>query len=202
VTPPGSVLTVSEAPDTERELLLRARGGDAGAFSELAALHTEALVRVAFHVLGNEPDALDATQEALLRGYRHLATFDGRASFLTWLRKITLRCSLDRIERRKRERTLRRELPEDDRLPSRESGADEVGRAEERALVRRAIEELPPAQRAAVLLRDVEGLSYEEIADALSIPKGTVMSRIYYGREALKARLARVLGEPGGRARP
>jgi RNA polymerase sigma-70 factor (ECF subfamily) len=183
----------------EDELLRRARAGDSAAFSALAALHRDALVRAAFHVLGNEADALDATQEALLRAYRHLATFDGRASLVTWMRKITVRCSLDRIEAMRRDRTLRRELPSDDALPAHEA-VDEAARAEERRIVRQAIDELPSAQRAAVLLRDVEGLSYEEIAQALSIPKGTVMSRIYYGREALKQTLARRLGEKGARA--
>ena len=185
----------------EHELLQKARAGDAGAFSRLAALHREALVRAAFHVVGNEADALDATQEALLRAYRHLATFDGRASLLTWMRRIAVRCALDRIESGRRDREHRRELPSDDALAAREVAVDELARAEERDIVRRAIDELPEAQRAAVLLRDVEGLSYEEIALALEIPKGTVMSRIYYGRETLKTRLARLLGvkppEPG-----
>lgn len=179
----------------EHDLLQRARAGDAAAFSRLAAVHREALVRAAYHVVGNEADAHDATQEALLRAYRHLATFDGRSSLVTWMRRIAVRCALDRIEAGRRDRAHRRELPADDALPDRSAAPDELARAEEREVVRRAIDELPPAQRAAVLLRDVEGLSYEEIAQALDIPKGTVMSRIYYGRETLKTRLARLLGE-------
>ena len=188
-----------ESPD-DRDLLARAREGDAEAFSKLAAMHRDALVRAAFHLLGNEADALDAVQEALLRAYRHLATFDGRSSFRTWARRIATNCALTRLERQRNDPARGHELPSPDALPDRrESRDDEIAREEERALVRSAIDELPPAQRAAVLLRDVEGLSYEEIARTLGIAKGTVMSRIYYGRENLKERLARLLGE---RARP
>ncbi|MBI3725591.1 RNA polymerase sigma factor [bacterium] len=184
-----------ESPD-DRELLARAREGDRDAFSRLAAQNREALFRAAYHVLGNEADALDATQEALLRAYRHLATFDGRSSFRTWSRRIATNCALNRIERRKHDLARGHELPEGDALADgREPSSADLAREEERALVRRAIAELPPAQRAAVLLRDVEGLSYEEIARTLGIAKGTVMSRIYYGRENLKERLGRLLGD-------
>ncbi len=177
--------------DAEEEALLeRARDGDAAAFSRLAARHRDAILRAAWAVLGNEDDANDATQEALLRAYRHLATFDGRSSFVTWARKIATNCALNRLEQKKRDRASA--LPDDVVADEREQEA-ELERDEERAIVRRAIDELPPAQRAAVLLRDVEGLSYEEIAAALSIPRGTVMSRIYYGRENLKEKLSRLL---------
>jgi RNA polymerase sigma-70 factor (ECF subfamily) len=182
-------VTGDDAP--EEALLERAREGDAAAFSKLAARHRDALLRAAWAVLGNEEDALDATQEALLRAYRHLATFDGRSSFVTWARKIATNCSLNRLEQKKRDRAGA--LPDDDVVADRRDQDAALERDEERALVRRAIDELPPAQRAAVLLRDVEGLSYEEIAEALSIPKGTVMSRICYGRKTLKEKLSRLL---------
>lgn len=178
--------------ETEATLVARAREGDRTAFSRLAARHRDAILRAAYAVLGHEADALDATQEALLRAYRHLATFDGRASFATWARRIATNCALDRLEKRRRDEV--KELPDSELIPAvAESAASSLARDEERAIVRRAIDELPPAQRAAVLLRDVEGLSYEEISAALSIPKGTVMSRIYYGREQLKEKLGRLL---------
>ncbi len=183
--------------ESDERLVGRAREGDTAAFARLAERHRDALLRAAYAVLGHEADALDATQEALLRAHRHLQTFDGRASFVTWARKIATNCALNRLEQRTRDRAS--ELPDADALRDRsESATNELERDEERAIVRRAIDELPPAQRAAVLLRDVEGLSYEEIAGALGIPKGTVMSRIYYGRETLKEKLGRLLA----RSRP
>ena len=182
--------------------VVRAQGGDRAAFERLAVSHRDAMYRAAFAVLRDADDALDATQEALLKAYRHLHTFDRRTTFGGWVRTIATRTALDRLEKRKRERSRTQALPEGDAVAdAREATADDrAERRESREIVRRAIDDLPPAQRAAVLLRDVEGLSYAEIADALGIAKGTVMSRIYYGRENLKEALARTLGARGAEA--
>lgn len=176
-------------------LLARARAGDREAFSALAAAHREVVYRAAWWILKDQDDALDATQEALLRAFRFLPGFDGRAPFRAWVRRIAARVALDRLARRKRDRADA--LPEGDLVgdPRDEAVGAALEREERRRLVREAIETLPPAQREAVLLRDVEGLSYEEIAAALGIPKGTVMSRLFYGRATLKKTLARALGE-------
>lgn len=184
----------------EDALLARARAGDRDAFTALAAAHREAMYRAAWWILEDQDDALDATQEALLRVYRHLATFDGRASFRTWARRIATNVALDRQARRRRDRADA--LPEEDLVG--DARAEEVGadleRDERRRLVRDAIETLPPAQKAAVVLRDVEGLSYEDIAATLSIPKGTVMSRLFYGRATLKKKLAGLFGRAADEA--
>jgi RNA polymerase sigma-70 factor (ECF subfamily) len=182
--------------DVEQALLKRAQGGDRQAFARLVSIHREAVYRAAYWVLKDPEDAMDATQEAFLRAYRHMGTFAGRSSFRTWARRIATNVALDRYGRRKRDRERSTELPEGQDIADPRSqavGAD-LEREERRRLVREAIDTLPPAQRAAVVLRDVEGLSYEEIASTLQIPKGTVMSRIYYGRAALKEKLAPVLG--------
>jgi RNA polymerase sigma-70 factor, ECF subfamily len=178
----------------EDALLARARAGDRDAFTALAAAHREAMYRAAWWILKDQEDALDATQEALLRAFRHLGTFDGRASFKTWARRIATNVALDRAARRKRDRADA--LPEEDVVgdPRGEEVGLELERDERRRLVRDAIETLPPAQKAAVVLRDVEGLSYEDISTSLGIPKGTVMSRLFYGRATLKKKLAAVFG--------
>lgn len=178
----------------EQELLARARRGDREAFSLLATAHREAVYRAAWFVLEDADDALDATQEAFLKAFRHLDRFEERASFRTWVRRIAVHAALDRRERRGRE--PRPAGPEEEGLPpaASEPAGEALAREETRALVRRAIEELPPAARAAVLLRDVEGLSYAEIAAELSIPKGTVMSRIHHGRTLLRRRLEALVG--------
>jgi RNA polymerase sigma-70 factor (ECF subfamily) len=165
----------------------------------LVTLHREAVYRAAYWILKDPEEALDATQEAFLKAYRAIDRFDGRSSFRTWARRIATNAALDRYGRRKRDRALSQGLPEGDTVP--DAGAEAVDsgllRDERRAAVRTAIEELPPAQKAAVVLRDVEGLSYEEIAATLGIPKGTVMSRIYYGRQTLKTKLTARLGQQG-----
>lgn len=186
--------------DEEQALLDRARTGDREAFARLATLHRDAVFRAAWAVLGDQEDALDATQDALLRAFRGLPGFDGRASFRTWARRIATNVAIDRVNRRGRDRARAglggEGLPEDEAVadPRGASVGTDLEREEERRLVRAAIEALPQAQRAAVLLRDVEGLSYEEIAAELGIPRGTVMSRLYYGRQTLKETLAAALG--------
>lgn len=186
--------------DEEQALLDRARTGDREAFARLATLHRDAVFRAAWAVLGDQEDALDATQDALLRAFRGLPGFDGRASFRTWARRIATNVAIDRVNRRGRDRArggLGGEgLPDDEAVadPKGATVGTDLEREEERRLVRAAIEALPQAQRAAVLLRDVEGLSYEEIAAELGIPRGTVMSRLYYGRQTLKETLADALG--------
>lgn len=178
----------------EDALLARARTGDREAFAALAAAHREAVYRAAWWILKEQEDALDATQEALLRAFRHLAKFDGRSSFRTWARRIATNVALDRQARRKRDRADA--LPEEDLVGDRRATAvgEDLEREEQRQLVRDAIETLPPAQKAAVVLRDVEGLTYEEISSTLNIPKGTVMSRLFYGRATLKKKLAGLFG--------
>ncbi len=185
----------------EEALLMRARQGDRDAFARLAATHRAALHRAAWWVLRDEEEALDATQDALVRAFRFLGRFDGRSSFATWARRIAVNVALDRRARRGRPGAAGAlpddGLVEDERAPA---PGEDLERAETRALVRAAIERLPPAQRDAVVLRDVEGLSYEEIARTLGIAKGTVMSRIYYGRQTLRAALAARFGAPAGGA--
>jgi RNA polymerase sigma-70 factor (ECF subfamily) len=182
----------------EDALLARACAGDHEAFAALAAAHREAVYRAAWWIVKDQDEALDATQDALLRAFRFLPTFDGRSSFRTWVRRIATNVALDRAARRRRDRTD--ELPDGDVVgdPRAEGVGEQAERDERRRLVREAIETLPPAQRAAVVLRDVEGLSYEEIAGELGIPRGTVMSRLFYGRATLKKKLATFFGARAG----
>lgn len=178
----------------EDALLERARAGDHEAFTALTSAHREAVYRAAWWILKDQDDALDATQEALLRAFRHLPRFDGRSSFRTWARRIATNVALDRQARRKRDRADA--LPEEDLVgdPRGDDVGSDLEREEHRQLVRDAIAELPPAQQAAVVLRDVEGLSYEDISTTLGIPRGTVMSRLFYGRATLKKKLAAIFG--------
>ena len=187
----------------EQELLDRARAGDRVAFAELVREHREAAYRAAYWVLKDPEEAMDATQDALLRAYRHVGKFAGRSSFKTWLRRIATNAALDRYARRQRDQERSRGLAEGEEAPDRRahSASETASKAEQIRLVRSAIETLPPAQRAAVMLRDVEGLSYAEIGERLGVAKGTVMSRIYYGRQNLKTQLEGVLGPQAERLR-
>lgn len=169
--------------DADLDLVARARKGDLEAFGDLVARHQAGLVRYLIHMVSNPADAEDVAQEALLRAYRALKDFRGQSTFRTWLYQIGTNAARTMLDKRR----LRREDQE-----SETEGMDVAsGEQVERRIVahdqlRRALAALPDDWREAVVLRDIEGLEYREIADALGIPIGTVESRIFRGRQRLK----------------
>jgi RNA polymerase sigma-70 factor (ECF subfamily) len=187
-------------PEDDRALVRRAQQGEREAFATLVRRHQDRAFNLAYQMVRHREDALDVAQEAFARAYTSLPSFKGDATFGTWLHRIVVNLAIDSLRRRRRGG----ETPYDDwrGLPEEPDGEltapDDPGMALEakqtRALLARGIAELPPAQRAALILREVEGLSYEEIARAVGCSPGTVMSRLFYGRrrlrQVLKARLA------------
>jgi RNA polymerase sigma-70 factor (ECF subfamily) len=162
-------------------LVARAQAGERGAFSMLVRRHQAAVYRVCYRVLGEPEDAADATQEAFIRAYRKLDTFAGRSAFRTWLLRLAINVSLNERGRRKHEVVLEEAYAAP--LPGPE---EEVLRLEAVAHVHQALQALTPQHRAAVVLRDLEGLSYGEAALVLGVPEGTVKGWAYRGRERLK----------------
>jgi RNA polymerase sigma-70 factor (ECF subfamily) len=186
------------SPDTAA-LLARAQKGDEEAFGALMRAHYEPVFRVVHAILRNEHDARDVSQEVWLTVWRELPKFRGEAKFTTWVHPIAVRKSLDHL--RKRRRWFDRFLPfttavDDDAStpavaePITETNArDEAETAESHARLHRALEALPPKHRAVLALRELQGLSYEEIAAATELPIGTVMSRLYHARRQLAQKL-------------
>ena len=188
----------------------RARAGDHDAFRILVERYQGRAFRLALRILRSEEAARDAVQEAFVKAYTGLARFEERSSFFTWLyRLVTNQC----IDMRRREHAERRvdwreaEAPLDEaalRLAPEAEGAlpelpaDAFARKELRERLDAAIGELPEAARATLLLREVDGLSYAEIAEAQGIPRGTVMSRLHYARRRLQLALREAGVEPGG----
>jgi RNA polymerase sigma-70 factor (ECF subfamily) len=169
-----------------------AQGGDRAALDLLLRRHYDRLYALCRRMTGDDADAADACQEGLLAIVRGLGSFDGRSAFGTWAYRVTANACLDELRRRRRR-------PE----PGLPEGAGEVASpvdAVEGMTVRldvdQALQKLPTDYRAAVVLRDVCGLSYEEIAQTLGIPPGTVRSRIARGRNALMP----LLGPSGPRS--
>jgi len=175
----------------------RARAGDADAFRVLVERYQGRAYRLALRILRNEESARDAVQEAFVKAYTSLGRFEERSSFFTWLyRLVTNQC----IDMRRREHAERRvEWREGDPLeeaalplaPEAELSApalpvDEVERLQLREQLAAAIGKLPQAARETLLLREVDGLAYAEIAEAQGIPRGTVMSRLHYARRRLQ----------------
>jgi len=169
--------------------LAAAIAGDTRALDRLLRSHYDRLFAVCRRLTGNDSDAADACQEALIAIVRSLHKFDQRARFATWSYRIAVNASLDELRRRKR----RPSAADLDHLHERGPvAADVSGGVVDRLALDHALANLSPEFRAAVVLRDVAGLDYAEIAAALGIPPGTVRSRIARGRAAL----ADALGEP------
>ncbi len=187
-------------------LVERARQGDTRAFEELARQLERPLYRHALRITGRDVDAEDVVQDALLSAWRSLASFEG-TSFRAWIFRIATNRALDRLRAKKRRPELPLDPPSDDSDESAwpepaAPGPDLLQIAADRealGVVEEAIAALPEDQRAALLLRDVEGFAYEEIAMITMAEMGTVKSRIHRGRLAVRAALvARGWKGPGG----
>jgi RNA polymerase sigma-70 factor, ECF subfamily len=182
-----------ERPADEAQLVDRLRRGDPRAFEELVIAYQHRVFGVALRMLGSRAEAEEAAQEVFLRAHRAIADFRGDAKLSTWLYTIASRRCLNRLA--SGERRLLREGEETlARIPSgHASPADELERSERDAALHRAIAELSDERRMVVVLRDLEGLSYEEIAAALDLELGTVRSRLHRARMDLKEKLERFL---------
>jgi RNA polymerase sigma-70 factor, ECF subfamily len=193
---------VKGEPLSDKALVARAAKGDAIAFSELVNRHYRRALRVAFGLLKDKHDAEDVVQDAFSRVYRRLAEFEGNSAFYTWLYRIVVNLAIDSIRRRRRERrvdiedeTVREALRSGDELWPRYDESHPGHSAERAELLKQlqtAFKDLPEIHQAVILLRELEGLSYEEIAITLGIKKGTVMSRLFHARKGMQERLTTV----------
>jgi RNA polymerase sigma-70 factor, ECF subfamily len=184
-----AVMPVAVSEQTDLDLVARHRYGDPAAFEEIYSRSNEMVYNLALRLAGDAQDAADLTQEIFLRVYRHLGQFRGGSSLKTWIYRVAVNYCRSRLSRRRFGF-----LP----LPPRaeESIEDRRRGPEERALagdagrrLQAALGRLTPAFREAVVLRDLEDLSYAEIAAVLGVRVGTVRSRIARGREQLRASL-------------
>ncbi len=162
--------------------------GDPHAFGVLVERHRDRLWAVALRTTGDPEEAADALQDALISAFRRAEQFRGDAAVTTWLHRIVVNACLDRLRRRGTRPTVA--LPEEeDTAAVLVDTADELGRRETQLVIAQALATLPPEQREAVLLVDVEGYSIEEAAALMDCPAGTVKSRCSRGRARLAARL-------------
>lgn len=173
--------------DPAQDLVAAARNGDRAALEQLLRQHHDRIYALARRITGNDADAADATQEALLAIVRGLPRFDGRSSFATWAYRVTSNACLDELRRRRRrpmvDRAEERAEPADTTVPLDTTVAD-------RLQLDAALAQLPEEFRVPVVLRDVCDLDYAEIATVLELPPGTVRSRISRGRARLADLLA------------
>ena len=197
---------VEITPEAERELVQRAQGGNEDAFGTLMRSHYEPVFRLVNSMLRDEHSARDVCQEIWLTVWKNLGSFRGDAKFSTWVHPIATRRAIDHLRGRKR--WFNRFIPflsdAGDAADS-DSGADRVAAAPEatadsdprremekeegKARFERAIASLPPKHRAVLALREIQELSYDEIAENLGIARGTVMSRLFHARRLLAQKL-------------
>lgn len=189
--------------------MARAQQGDHEAFRILVERYQGRAYGLALRILRDEEQARDAVQDSFIKVYSSLRRFEGRSSFYTWLYRLVFNQCLDHKRKDKSARHVEWEeerIAEDQILEPAASGAGglpgpgaELERSELRTELARAIEQLPDDARETLLLREVEGLPYAEIAQALGIPKGTVMSRLHYARKRLRELLQEAgVAAPGG----
>ncbi len=180
----------------ERELLKRSQAGDTRAFDEIVTGHRTRVYALLYQILRNEDDALDLTQETFIRAWRSLRKFDGRHMLSTWLHRIATNAAIDLIRRKQNHPQCElddRFLAVDPASRTTPSTPDLPGASLDRQSLQKildsALATLSPEHRAVIVLREVEELSYEEIAVRTRASIGTVMSRLFYARKHLQSLL-------------
>ncbi len=191
-------------PADDRALILQARAGDQRAFRELVRRYQQKVYGIAFGMLRNADDAMDVTQEAFIKVHRYLDNFKGTSSFYTWVYRITVNLSIDHMRKHKKAQVLdfdeaiaHDEDTPDEIVPSTTgmNPARNLDRQEMRQMIDTALDTLSPAHRAVILMREVQGLSYKEIAEVTEISIGTVMSRLFHARRRMQVAITEVMGE-------
>ena len=207
MTDPGSASGSAGEPD-DRALLAAHVRGDPAAFGTLFARHRDRLWAVALRTTGDPEEAADALQDGMVSAFRRAGSYRGEAAVTTWLHRIVVNACLDRLRRRKVR--LADPLPDGVEEYAGRGTADPVARAgqeptdpvdvvldaEQRAFVLRALDELPPDQKAALVLVDMQGYSVDEAAQILECAPGTVKSRCSRGRARLAPRLSGLRSDP------
>lgn len=189
-------------------MLARCRAGDAKAFGALVRAYQDRILNVCWRMCGRREDAEDLTQETFVRAFLQVHRFEGKSQFYTWVYRIAVNLALSARRRPAIARTAsldggrdgyrenrdgdgrHRPVASSDRAP-----IDAAVANESRDLVAAALEQLEPDHRTVVVLRDLDGLDYDEIAEILDVPRGTVKSRLHRGRAALRELLVGKLGE-------
>lgn len=174
----------------DRQLVAQAQRGDPEAFAQLVGRYQKMVYNLALGKTGSHHDAEEVTQTAFLKAWQGIRSFQGKAAFSSWLYRLTANAAIDLL-RQRRGPALSLDDPGLPPLAGRDPGPEEVSlAAERRRLLWQAIDSLPEAQRTPLVLREMEGLSYREIARALELEEGTVKSRLARARLLLRQLLA------------
>ena len=183
----------------DEALIARFLDGDASGCEGLVRKYRDRVIRIAYRIVRNEQEAADISQEAFIRVHRALGKFSGKSSFYTWLYRIVTNLAIDNRRRLKRKVEYRDEIKPDEAAEhsqlvlQTESPRQQAADSELEQIIHREIDKLPEYHRLVVVLRDIEGFSYKEVADILHCSLGTVMSRLHYARDKLQKALEEYL---------
>lgn len=188
----------STAPDETEALIQRCLAGDQVAWERIVRLHWRRVFNVAYKFVGKHDEAEDLTQDIFIKIFKSLGTFDRRANFQTWLISVSRNLCIDHYRSVRKERqTIDRDVDANDLSPAtHEPGPMASLEQQDRVtLLRQALGSLPESLRTAVVMRDIQELSYQDIATRLNLPEGTVKSRINRGRNELARQIKRLRGD-------
>ena len=188
--------------ETDQQLVRRVQAGDKSAFNVLVLKYQHRVLKLVSRFVNDSAEAEDVAQEAFIKAYRALASFRGDSAFYTWLYRIAINTAKNAlVSNRRRPVDFNLDLQDPEqydrhaRLKESDTPEGVLLTEEIRAVVEEAMEQLPEDLRTAIVLRELEGLSYEEIAEAMDCPVGTVRSRIFRAREAIDKKLQPLLDE-------
>jgi RNA polymerase sigma-70 factor (ECF subfamily) len=178
----------------EREIIEKCRSGDKNAFEILVKHYEKKVYNMTYRMLGNKEDALDVSQEVFIKIYKSIRSFKGESSFSTWLYRLVTNTCLDEIRKRKGKKLYSIDKPVEtefgevnrDLIDDSNGPEEQACKMEIQEIVQKAICQLPEEQRIIIILRDIQGFSYKEMAEILQCSMGTVKSRLNRGRLALK----------------
>jgi RNA polymerase sigma-70 factor, ECF subfamily len=175
-------------PQPIDDIIQRCLSGDQAAWESIVRLHWRKVFNIAYKFVGKHDEAEDLTQDVFLKIFKSLNTFDRRANFQTWLISVSRNLCIDHYRSVRKEReTMNREVNPDDLTPVSPTASPyaQIEQRDRVTLLRQALDKLAPTLRSAVMMRDIQEMTYQEIADALELPEGTVKSRINRGRTEL-----------------
>jgi RNA polymerase sigma-70 factor (ECF subfamily) len=184
---PGVVSSPSEQDDTH--LVQASQQGDQDAFASLVQRHQRRVFNLVLRMLQDSEEANEITQEAFLAAWLGLSSFRGEARFATWLYRIAYNCALKQLERHKRERLLREAIEAEQILEEankQQQAKDILELRARQAIVREQLEKLPTKNRMVLILRHLQEMTYEEMADILSLPIGTIKTHLFRARHLQK----------------
>lgn len=191
-------MSVDDVSTNDQSLIRQVRAGDVDAFGGLVLRYQDRLFGTLAHLLGSLDDARDVTQDAFVLAFEKLSTFRGDSAFYSWLFRIAYNAAMTRKRKDRRQPASIDETRQQrgDELRDERADADPAAAldtAERQTMVRRALDELAEDYRTAIILKEIEGLRYDEIADMVGCPIGTVRSRIHRARHELREKLSRTI---------